>query len=1198
VLREAPFRDPPAARSRFTELFRDPAEMLALARVSGYLKDALVVCPDPDAALLQLSRFVEVRGSRIQLYRMFNDHPVLLDRWVNVVSASRYLADILVRNPDYMDLLDDPRALSESPTFESLVRGMARLTEALPSEPDRLDALRRHHRRQMLRIGAADLLGYQAFPEVIRQISDLADAFVTRCLALAAGDSPDGGLVVLAVGKWGGRELNYSSDIDVLFLAVRAGDVPRLTAVARRLIHILGQPTAEGVVYRVDLRLRPYGSEGTLVSPLAMFEEYLRTNAKPAERQMMLKARAVAGDLKAGNRLLKRLAPILLQDAPLARQQVRALKGRIERQLIERGQAAGHVKLAPGGIRDVEFLVQALQLESGARNPGVLGVNTLEALARLKRAGLVAPPDAQELEDHYVFLRTVEHRMQLMENQQVYRLPRKTEDLLRLGRTMGFPAPDADRRLLDAYDQRTRKVRTLFDRVLRPPPSNRAGEAGRETSQTRALRLAIGAAGERLDDTVLRRAARLLGQVRSKGGVRCHAERNDARRWTLLYGAVDQPGLLAFLTGLLTAHGASIQRGDFLRLRGGLEPGGRIPRGGTPSPAPAQALGVFEVVLETPGGAGLWKDLKDELSGLLELGAQGRGEEAERAILERVAQRLRPSGDSERPLLPIRIETLNDPGGPQTELHLRSTDTLGFLFEFATALASLRVKVERAVIRTLDDEVYDTFWITDAQGRKITGERALEELRGAAALVKQFTHLLPRAPDPSQALRQFTALLHQMFARAEWLPELRRLESTPVLTTMAELLGVSKFLWEDFLLLQHENLFPVVVDVPGLARRRTRGDLEAALARELRGGQGGAETERRLNGWKDREMFRIDLRHITGRSEFPEFMESLSDLAEIVVRAAAESCFRELSGRLGAPRGPRGKPCEWSIGALGKFGGRELGIASDLDLVLVYEDEGSTGAPQPLPASDFFGQLVRSLLKAVKARREGSFAIDLRLRPHGDAGAMATSFGGFREYYAPGGPARPFERLSLVKLSPVAGSRRMGARLLEIRDAFVYSDEPVDYENLRHLRSRQATELVPPGETHAKYSLGGLADVEYFVQAQEIEAGRRRPPVRVPNTLGAIHALVQCGHFRKNLGSELSEAYLFLRRLIESLRVVRGYARDSVLPKPSEREFSYLMRRLQFATEARFEAEIRQRMSFVRHLWEEAGAPGEGTAGA
>jgi glutamate-ammonia-ligase adenylyltransferase len=1197
VLREPPFRDPSAARLRLAELFRDPAEMLALARVSGYLKDALVVCPDPDAALLHLSRFAEVRGSRLQLYRMFNDHPALLDRFVNVVSASRYLADILVRNPDYMDLLGDPRALAESPTLGSLVEGMARLTDPLFSEADRLDALRRHHRRQMLRIGAADLLGYQAFPGVIRQISDLADAFVTRCLALASGDAPGGGLVVLAVGKWGGRELNYSSDIDVLFLAVRAGDVPRLTPVARRLIHILGQPTAEGVVYRVDLRLRPYGSEGTLVSPIAMFEEYLRTKAKPPERQMMLKARAVAGDVKAGIRLLKRLAPVILQDAPLARQQVRALKGRIERQLIERGQAVGHVKLAPGGIRDIEFFVQALQLEAGARIPAVLCVNTLEALTRLGRAGQVAPSDAQELQDDYVFLRTVEHRMQLMENQQVYRLPRKAEDLLRLGRTMGFSAPDADRRFLDAYDQRTRKVRSLFDRTLRPPPSPRSGVAARDPSETAALRRAIGAGAERLDESILRPAARLLGQVRSKGGVRAYADRHDSCRWTLLYAAIDQPGLLAFLTGLLTAHGASIERGDFLKLRLGLEPG-PTRRSGAPLAGPPQALGVFEVWVETPVGAGLWKDLQDELAGLLGGAAQGRGEEAERAILERVAQRLRPSGDADRPLLPIRIETLNDPGSPQTELHLRSTDTLGFLFEFVTALSSLRVRVERAVIRTLDDEVYDTFWITDPEGRKITGERALEELRVAAALVKQFTHLLPRAPDPSQALRQFTALLHQMFARAEWLPELRRLESTPVLTTMAEFLGVSKFLWEDFLLLQHENLFPVVVDVPGLARKRTRREQEAGLARELREARGGPDTERRLNDWKDREMFRIDLRHITGRSEFPEFMESLSELAWIVVRAAARSCFQELSERLGAPRGPRGKPCEWLIGALGKFGGRELGIASDLDLLLVYEEEGSTGGRHPLSASDFFGQMVKGLLKAVKARREGSFAIDLRLRPHGEAGAMATSLGGFREYYAPGGPARPFERLSLVKLSPAAGSPRMGARLLEIRDSFVYSDRPVDYENLRHLRSRQATELVPPGETHAKYSLGGLADVEYFVQAQQIEVGRRRPEVRVTPTLGAIQALVECGHFRKNLGSELSEAYLFLRRLIESLRVVRGYARDSVLPKPSEREFSYLVRRLQFATQARFEAEIRQRMSFVRHLWEEVGAPGAGTTGS
>ncbi|HXX93604.1 MAG TPA: hypothetical protein VEN81_08215, partial [Planctomycetota bacterium] len=668
---------------------------------------------------------------------------------------------------------------------------------------------------------------------------------------------------------------------------------------------------------------------------------------------------------------------------------------------------------------------------------------------------------------------------------------------------------------------------------------------------------------ERLDPGVLRRARELGGRIRKAGEVELHAERNERHRWTLVVATKETPGWLSLLCGLLASERVNIQAGDFVRL---------------PSRV---ALAVFEVTI--PGGAPaeFWDRVRETLSGLAREGDQARDR-----VVDRVGEAMREFRGVEGPPDPVRVRIRNAPGAPNTELHIHATEMLGFLFEFSAALDALGLDIDRAVIRTLDDQVYDTFWVTDREHRRITRARALDELTVSAALVQQFMHLLPRSPNPAQALRQFTALLHQVVSRPDWLEGLRRLESRSVLETIADLMGVSRFLWEDFLLVQHENLFPVVCNVPSLDRRRTRTQLDRELARRLGAARTPGEAAAALNEFKDREMFRIDLRHITRRSGFPEFMASLSDLAEVVVSQGAERCRADLAE---SHPGPAEVP--WVVGGLGKFGGRELDLASDLDLLFVYDGKGDE-------ATSFHLELVKSLIRMIRARREGSFEIDLRLRPYGDSGALACSLEGFKAYYSGDGPARPFERLALVKLSPQAGDPGLRSRLVEARDAFVYSSRPVDFENLLHLRGRQAKELVEPGAVDAKYSPGGLADVEYFVQACQIGAGHGDPGVRVPGTLEAIARLARRGHLPGGRAEELTGTWLFLRRLLDALRVVRGNAKDSKIPPFESREFAALARRLEVPSTARLETEIRERMSFARNLWSDTPRGGRGGAGS
>ena len=236
-------------------------------------------------------------------------------------------------------------------------------------------------------------------------------------------------------------------------------------------------------------------------------------------------------------------------------------------------------------------------------------------------------------------------------------------------------------------------------------------------------------------------------------------------------------------------------------------------------------------------------------------------------------------------------------------LRIRSEDTIGFLYELVNALALAGIDIVRLIVASSGHSVFDTLHVTDAMGEKITNRNRQRELRAAVVLIKHFTHLLPRSPNPEAALLHFRDFLEHLFQQPNWLEELASLERSDVLEALATLLGVSDFLWEDFLRLQHVNLFPVVTDIAGLEHRKAREVLAAELQAELAGAATPEERRTRLNAFKDREMFRVDMRHILGQDrEFGEFSAELGDVAEVVVAAALEICRRELEERYGAPQ--------------------------------------------------------------------------------------------------------------------------------------------------------------------------------------------------------------------------------------------------------------------------------------------------------
>ena len=692
---------------------------------------------------------------------------------------------------------------------------------------------------------------------------------------------------------------------------------------------------------------------------------------------------------------------------------------------------------------------------------------------------------------------------------------------------------------------------------------------------------------ERYDPEAIRFHLTLIGRLGQDHLVETHAEPIGASEWQVTVVGFDYMAELSLISGLMAANGLAIVSGDvftYTRATPPQTPHRKMSRARrrTPRPAPfaegfSPQLLAQRKIVDTfrtrssgpiaPDWGAFEKDLVDALHCLKSDSAS----EAQSRINGRVVDFLRQTVHGPyQPLFPIKITIDNACSPDTTGLLIEGQDTPAFLYSLSTALALRGVTIVRISIETFGDEVRDSLEVADRQGNKLSDPDKLHELKFVVALIKQFTHLLIQAPNPAQALSHFNQLIDQILSNVRSERELeatfQQLEKHRVIGAMAKLFGTSDFLWEDFLRMQHKNLFPVLQDIDSVGIRKSREKMESELSARVSLITGYDRKKTLINQYKDREMFRIDMRQILATQEdFRTFSQELTDLAEVTLKAAHEVCDGEMRRKHGQPALPNGDPCGFCICALGKCGGREMGWASDIELMFVYAEQGTTNGAHPLQHSEYFERLVRLICDTVIARREGIFETDLRLRPYGEKGALASSLEIFRQYFNEQGGALPYERQALIKLRVIGGTNDLGQQITTIRDAFVFSRAPIDLTVLAHLRERQNNELVKPGALNVKYSYGGVIDIEYYVQGLQILFGPDDLSVRSPNTLDALTALHEAGHVPDEDYSRLSEAYVFLRRLINALRIVRGNAKDLVLPERDSQEFRFLARRLGYA---------------------------------
>ena len=459
-----------------------------LGEVAAPIVPLLGRSADPDQALASLVALAEAVEDRDTLLQEVADDEGTSMRLLSVLGASAALGDHLRRHPDHWHELCEPTLGSTRPAAYALRESLLRSVGADPDDPEPVatlppgeaqDALRVEYRRLLLCLAARDLTHHLGVDDAAAELADMAAGTLEAALAVArakVGESASScRLAVIAMGKCGGHELNYVSDVDVIFVGEPAeghDEQPAMraaTQLASTMMQVCSENTREGTIWPVDANLRPEGKSGPLVRTLASHRGYYERWAKTWEFQALLKARPVAGDLALGREYVEEMGPLVWSASERDGfvDEVQAMRRRVLDH-IPANHAERQLKLGSGGLRDVEFAVQLLQMVHGRTDEAIRSPTTLSALAHLTELGYVGREDGRSLHEAYAFLRLLEHRIQLHQLRRTHVVPEDEPSLRRLGRSLGF-TKDPVQELDKQWHFHQREVRRLHEKLFYRP---------------------------------------------------------------------------------------------------------------------------------------------------------------------------------------------------------------------------------------------------------------------------------------------------------------------------------------------------------------------------------------------------------------------------------------------------------------------------------------------------------------------------------------------------------------------------------------------------------------------------------------------------------------------------------------------------------------------------------------------------------
>jgi len=481
-------RDGPP-RAHLTEKSRRTLE-----KISPLLLQEIFASPDPDMALSNLERFLRAIGSRSSFYALLAENRGILKLTVSMFGMSEFLSKISISHPELLDSMAACTYATCSKDRETMTRELESFLSQAEYFEDRLDILRRYRHEEFLRIGINDIHGKVKQTEIANQLTLLAEVCLSAACAIAKeelkrfgrpiypdvdGVKREAGFAIIGLGKMGGYELNYHSDMDVIYVYDHQGETDgekRLSnreyfaKLGQKIISILTTQTREGYVYKIDTRLRPSGNAGPLVTSLDSFESYHREEAHIWERQALTKARVVFGDAA-----LKKCIEDIVTDTVYGtgadesvRREIHRLRMRMETEIAKESAGSYNIKTGRGGMVDVEFIAQYLQLEYGRDYPGIRNTNTVAALQAIKESGIIPSEDCDTLIRGYKCLRRLENRLRIIHDYSMNDLGGSRDYLNKLARRLGYDRKlkNPGDALLKDYEELTGSVRGGYNKIF------------------------------------------------------------------------------------------------------------------------------------------------------------------------------------------------------------------------------------------------------------------------------------------------------------------------------------------------------------------------------------------------------------------------------------------------------------------------------------------------------------------------------------------------------------------------------------------------------------------------------------------------------------------------------------------------------------------------------------------------------------
>lgn len=445
--------------------------------------------PDPDLALNNLESLISSAGARETLYSFFEENQPAIDAIVKVFSNSEYLSKILIRHPETIDMFLDPEEILKKREKRGMEDELLSLIDQCKTYPEKLDILRKFKYSEELRIGYIDILGYVSPLDASKYLSYLADVSLTGALKIGKeemeraygrpltgreGKLEEARFSIIGLGKLGGEEITYGSDLDIIFVYSGDGETAGRQTISNseyfnrlssKIISVLTSLTREGSVFRVDVRLRPAGSKGPLCQSIEAFQSHIKNYADLWELQILTRARFITGDRSLGKEFIEAMHKLIYERSFKADlgTYIRDMRIRMEKEVSKEDREYYDIKFGKGGIVDIEFSVQYLQLLHSARHSSIRATNTLRAMERLYKEGVLSKKRYSILRKAYIFLRTFESRVRVVHNMPSHLLPKNPERLTALAMRMGYKSR---KRFLRRYETLRDEVRGVFEEVL------------------------------------------------------------------------------------------------------------------------------------------------------------------------------------------------------------------------------------------------------------------------------------------------------------------------------------------------------------------------------------------------------------------------------------------------------------------------------------------------------------------------------------------------------------------------------------------------------------------------------------------------------------------------------------------------------------------------------------------------------------